>query len=863
MLRKKLDACPQRSAKLSISIPPPHLTSWVSQRKPPISAALAVFTDIYRLWDTIKHHEESVPIAQLAEDHHRRHGKPLRIAVDESDWRFNNLTPQQVHTIRESKYCAPHCLATLTGPASNEQAFQGIEKAMFYRICRLLTLNIQLIVVFDGPGRPWKRGKRGGSKIDHENQRLLKEMLEHFGIPYHEAPGEAEAECARLQILGMVDAVWSQDSDCLMFGCELWIRDDRVAKEKGNTDQSKENTKKNGKFARVVIARDMKEKYGLDREGLVLFAMLAGGDYDEKGLPQCGSSTALAAVKKGLGQSLCACRSQRDCDTWSVDLASFLLTAPDARSIIVPPDFPEYKTLVKYHKPKVSADEVLLNSSRLNLDYVRPIDELKLLKVTSERFNIWGRLYMNWVGPVLLTRWMTSRDPSLPKELVHDIKLTKRRVKKAENQLPARSLERKLTFSPFGVTNLKRADFEGDRLDYWNGDRKVLLDLVHRVEWEMPNYWLEKTLPADVLDPPPPAPKPRAIPKRKRQADDAEQNTGASTTTKRKRKTKAIDSSATKALSTARLRGPLRPTLPSSASATLSRPRKAGPLSATTHEILDFIELSDSENDDALPLPPSMRYQEPQSVRSTTSYVVDLGSPEPSDEENDLPILSQQGSIAPPSRLYQILPVTHFDMVDANDEDLQLALRLSMQEQTAPCSSSWRRSKHKSIFAMREAGRDVHGLSVPAWSLDHTTSLVTSSPMTRAALREVPTVTSHRPGRSARVTLPGVIGVDPASISDRSSTIPATLLATMIVHASTASDIVHSESDVPSSSKPTAAEIRAARLRHFAATSTVTTTLNENVFKSLSTPLAARLTEPASSRYQIPAGADCIDLTND
>lgn len=55
------------------------------------------------LWDTIRRHEAVIPIAQLAEDHYRRHGKPLRIAVDEADWRFNNLTPQQVFMIRESE----------------------------------------------------------------------------------------------------------------------------------------------------------------------------------------------------------------------------------------------------------------------------------------------------------------------------------------------------------------------------------------------------------------------------------------------------------------------------------------------------------------------------------------------------------------------------------------------------------------------------------------------------------------------------------------------------------------------------------------------------------------------------------------
>jgi hypothetical protein len=105
--------------------------------------------------------------------------------------------------------------------------------------------------VFDGPGRPWKRGRHGQGRINYEERRLLKELLKYFRIPYHEAPGEAEAECARLQQLEVVDAVFSQDSDTLMFGCSVLVRDDRVAKEKGNNDRSKENTTKSGKSVRV------------------------------------------------------------------------------------------------------------------------------------------------------------------------------------------------------------------------------------------------------------------------------------------------------------------------------------------------------------------------------------------------------------------------------------------------------------------------------------------------------------------------------------------------------------------------------------------------------------------------------------
>lgn len=59
---------------------------------------------IPRLWDVIKDQDRSVPIACLAEDHFRQHGRPLRLAVDEVDWRFNNLTVQQVYKIRESGY---------------------------------------------------------------------------------------------------------------------------------------------------------------------------------------------------------------------------------------------------------------------------------------------------------------------------------------------------------------------------------------------------------------------------------------------------------------------------------------------------------------------------------------------------------------------------------------------------------------------------------------------------------------------------------------------------------------------------------------------------------------------------------------
>ena len=77
-----------------------------------------------RLWDVIKGEDRIVLISQLAEDHFRKHGRPLRIvciwpveaprlcceviltvkAVDEADWVHNNVTKEQVEHIRKTSY---------------------------------------------------------------------------------------------------------------------------------------------------------------------------------------------------------------------------------------------------------------------------------------------------------------------------------------------------------------------------------------------------------------------------------------------------------------------------------------------------------------------------------------------------------------------------------------------------------------------------------------------------------------------------------------------------------------------------------------------------------------------------------------
>lgn len=326
-----------------------------------------------------------------------------------------------------------------------------------------MTLNIQLIFVFDGRGVPEKirwKGKRGVP----ERLELLELVLECLGIPYYPAPAEAEAECAELQKLGIVDAVWSGDADALMFGCDLLISDHRIAKEYGDQNHSKGHTEKSKTHVRIIRAQKMKEELALDREGLILFAILAGGDY-HPGLSNCGTKLALHAVQEGtLARELCECRNQLDCNRWRTKLTAFLRNRPCAKGILEPPpDFPQYDILRQYCKPTVTPGHEL-SKTRFDSDFSQPIQERELLKVTSSRFNIWGKLYMDHVGPVLLTRALVQKDNASSKNVLQGIKLKKQRKSNKAEVMDLRSVERAISFCPFEVTSLQRIDFEDGNL---------------------------------------------------------------------------------------------------------------------------------------------------------------------------------------------------------------------------------------------------------------------------------------------------------------------------------------------------------------------------------------------------------------
>ena len=106
-------------------------------------------------------------------------------------------------------------------------------------------------------------------------------MLRLFGIPYITAPMEAEAQCAVLVELGLVEGIITDDSDVFLFGGA------RVYKNMFNQSKTVE----------CFFLTDFARELGIDREKLVQLAYLLGSDYVE-GLPGVGPVVAMELLKE-------------------------------------------------------------------------------------------------------------------------------------------------------------------------------------------------------------------------------------------------------------------------------------------------------------------------------------------------------------------------------------------------------------------------------------------------------------------------------------------------------------------------------------------------------------------------------------
>jgi DNA excision repair protein ERCC-5 len=107
------------------------------------------------------------------------------------------------------------------------------------------------------------RQQRDMDAVTESMKEDIVQLLLLFGIPYVDAPAEAEAQCVALEKLGLVDGIVTEDSDVFVFGGENIYR----------------NIFDELKFVELYLARDAKMELGLSSNDFIALAMLLGSDY--------------------------------------------------------------------------------------------------------------------------------------------------------------------------------------------------------------------------------------------------------------------------------------------------------------------------------------------------------------------------------------------------------------------------------------------------------------------------------------------------------------------------------------------------------------------------------------------------------
>ena len=326
-------------------------------------------------------------MSKLAIEKFEQTGRPLRIAIDVSIWQF------QIQA----------------GQGGSNPAI----RTFYYRLLRLLSISVQPLFIFDGPHKPpFKRNKRTGQHGAILPNLLTKQLLKLFGFPFYIAPGEAEAECALLQREGIVDAVLSEDVDTLMFGCGVTFRNWSSEGSRGNKSPTHVSVY-DSKAAKLGTS-------GLDREGMVLVALMSGGDYITEGIPGCGIKLACEAARAGYGKSLCQL-SRSDVagmDAWRKNLAHEIQTNESKqfrikhKTLKIPDNFPNREVLGYYTHPVVSSAS-RIKKLKEEISWDGEVDVLGLRQFVAEAFDwthkIGAKKFIRGLAPAILVHKLRVR----------------------------------------------------------------------------------------------------------------------------------------------------------------------------------------------------------------------------------------------------------------------------------------------------------------------------------------------------------------------------------------------------------------------------------------------------------------------
>lgn len=255
---------------------------------------------------------------------------------------------------------------------------------MFYRTIRMVENGLKPLYVFDGKPPALKGGelekrllkrqeaekqmeelKETGTveqmmkfekrtvRASREQNAEAKKLLELMGIPYVDAPSEAEAQCAELARTGKVFAAASEDMDTLCYEPKFLLRHLTVAEaRKLPIDQIE--------FSEVL------KGLGMDKSTFVDMCILLGCDYCET-IKGVGPVTAYKLIK----------------EHGSLDnIVEWITNNPEKTKYKVPENWPYKEAKELFMNPE------LLNNDEVNFKWVEPnLDGLVEFMVRDKGFN--------------------------------------------------------------------------------------------------------------------------------------------------------------------------------------------------------------------------------------------------------------------------------------------------------------------------------------------------------------------------------------------------------------------------------------------------------------------------------------------
>ncbi|OCH91322.1 PIN domain-like protein [Obba rivulosa] len=302
-------------------------------------------------------------------------------------------------------------------------------RTLFFRCSRLMSMPFLPLFVFDGPKRPeFKRGKRVSGKNNWMEQGM-QEIIHAFGFEWRKAPGEAEAELAYLNKIGVIDAVLSDDVDTFLFGATMVVR-----KDDGNHVAT---------YKSSVLAKHSSIR--LTQGGMILFGILCGGDYHQAGLMGCGATTAHGLAKCGFGDSLLEAARNLPRDvlpeflaTWREDLRQELRTNSKGHlgrkmpslAKKIPEDFPNVEVLLSYTNP-VTSESRGKTAKDFSIDWEKEPD-LGRVAGLCEMYFEWG------IREIIIKRFRTVLWPSAVLRILRrSVLLADKKASRASAGLPS------------------------------------------------------------------------------------------------------------------------------------------------------------------------------------------------------------------------------------------------------------------------------------------------------------------------------------------------------------------------------------------------------------------------------------------